>query len=120
MPNELIAVLIGLAAGVSGGLFGIGGGLIIVPALVLFLGMTQHKAQGTSLAVLLAPVGLFGVLNYAKESNVDWKIGAWIAGAFLIGALGGSKLALNLDQDVMRKSFAVFLIVVGCYLLFKK
>lgn len=119
MPTEIIALLIGLAAGVSGGIFGIGGGLIIVPALVAFLSFPQHKAQGTSLAVLMVPVGILGVYNYWKEQSIDFKVALYIALAFVFGAFFGSKLALGLDPTIMRKVFAVFLIVVGGYLFFR-
>ncbi len=113
-------ILIGVVAGVAGGLFGIGGGVIIVPLLVLAFGFTQHKAQGTSLVALLAPVGLLGLMNYWKENNVDLAKGLWIALGFLGGAFFGSKIALGLDPNTMRKSFAIFLVVVGGYMFFRK
>ena len=78
-------IIIGLAAGVLGGLFGIGGGIIIVPALGLAFGFSQHKAQGTSLVALLAPVGLLALMNYYREGNADLVKGAWIAAAFFVG-----------------------------------
>ena len=113
-------LFLGLIAGVAGGLFGIGGGIIIVPALVLAFGFTQHKAQGTSLVALLAPVGILGLLNYYKEHNTDLVAGGLIAGGFLMGAYGGSFLAMAMNEAVMRRSFAVFLMCVAVYLLLQK
>lgn len=112
----IISLLIGLFAGVGGGLFGIGGGIIIVPCLTFALAFTQHKAQGTSLVALLMPVGILGLINYAKAENVDYKIGAIIALGFLGGAFLGSKLALDLSPIVMKRCFASFLIVVATYM----
>lgn len=111
-----ICIVIGLLAGISGGLFGIGGGIVIVPAMVAFLGVAQTKAQGTSLAVLLAPVGIFGVLNYHRAGNVDYRVAALIAGGFLLGAFLGSKVAVGLDPQVMRRAFAVFLALVAVWM----
>ncbi|HRF60906.1 MAG TPA: sulfite exporter TauE/SafE family protein [Fimbriimonadaceae bacterium] len=113
-------IIIGLAAGVLGGLFGIGGGIIIVPALGLAFGFSQHKAQGTSLVALLAPVGLLALMNYYREGNADLVKGAWIAAAFFVGAFLGSKIALGLDEVMMRRGFALFLVAVAAYMFFKK
>jgi len=116
----VICAIVGLVAGMGGGLFGIGGGIIIVPCLVAFLGFTQHKAQGTSLVALLAPVGLLSVMNYYKADNVDLRAGAVVACAFFFGAFMGSKVALELNEVAMRKGFACFLMLVGCYMFFRK
>ncbi len=116
----LICAVIGLVAGVGGGLFGIGGGIIIVPLMVLAFGMTQQMAQGTSLVALLAPVGLLGVMNYYKSGMVDFPKGGVLALGFVGGAYLGSKIAVGLDPELMRKSFAVFLVLVGVYMYFKK
>ncbi len=110
---------IGLTAGVLSGLFGIGGGTVIVPALILMTKMTQLKAQGTSLAVLLLPVGLLGVMQYWNTKNVDVRATAILAAGFLIGILGGSKIAIQLDPVLMRRLFAGFLVVVAAQLAFK-
>ena len=88
--------LIGLMAGVLSGFVGVGGGIIIVPALVFLLGTTQHQAQGTSLFVLSMPVVLFGLIQYWKSGNVNWKFGLVIALFFLFGAWVGSKLSLKM------------------------
>lgn len=115
-----ISLVIGAAAGVLGGLFGIGGGVLIIPALIFVLGFSQQKAQGTSLVALLAPVGILGVVNYAKAQQIDWKIGVLIAAGFVGGAFFGSRFALSLDETLLRKLFAGFLVLVAIQLFFKK
>jgi len=120
MIEIVVALAIGVAAGVAGGLFGIGGGIIIVPCLIYFMQFTQHRAQGTSLVALLAPVGAAALYNYWKDGNADIRIGAFIAGGFVVGAIFGSRFALSLDPLTMKRTFAVFLIVVGVYTLFRK
>lgn len=111
MTAELVItiLLIGLLAGVLSGLVGVGGGLIIVPALIFFLGFTQHQAQGTSLGLLLLPVGILAVINYYNKGNVDIKVVAVMSVAFIAGGYLGSKLALRLPEDTVKKIFAVFL-----------
>lgn len=112
--------LIGIVAGIGGGFFGIGGGIIIVPAMVFLLGFDQKMAQGTSLVALLAPVGLLGLINYYQEGKADLAAGAWIAVFFFGGAWLGSKLSLGLDEVVLRKSFALFLVLIAAQMFFKK
>lgn len=112
--------MIGLAAGVLSGVFGIGGGILIVPALGFLLGFSQLKAQGTSLVALLAPVGILALMQYAKKGEVDLKVGLIIAAGFFAGAFFGSKIALNLNEVVMRRSFAGFLVLVAVMLFMKK
>lgn len=114
----LIVILVGIAAGMLGGLVGVGGGLIIVPALVYFLGMSQHYAQGTSLGLILLPVGILAVFNYYKQGYVDFKIVGLLAVGFLAGGYFGSKIALNFSQETVKKIFAAFMIVVAIKMLF--
>ncbi len=102
-------LIIGLCAGVLSGMVGVGGGLIIVPALVFFLGFGQHTAQGTSLGLLLLPAGILAVLNYYKAGHVDLKVVGILAVAFIAGGYLGSKWSLSLPQETVRKIFAVFL-----------
>ena len=118
----MIAVLlcVGLMAGILSGLVGVGGGIIIVPALVFFMGMSQHEAQGTSLAVLLLPVGIFAVWNYYKGGYVDIRATLIIASTFLIGGFIGSKIAISIDQNLVKKIFGVFLIAVAIKLILGK
>jgi hypothetical protein len=117
---EIISLVIGVLAGVLGGTFGIGGGILIVPALAIFLGFTQQKSQGTSLVALIAPVGILALAQYYKRGDADLKVGGLVALGFFFGALGGSRLALGLDEIVMRRSFAVFLMLVGGWMFFGK
>lgn len=105
----ILLVIIGLAAGVLSGLVGVGGGIIIVPALVFFLGFTQHEAQVTSLGLLLLPVGILAVLNYYNKGYIDVRVVLVMCAAFVLGGWLGSKLALSLSQEVIRKIFAVVL-----------
>lgn len=111
MTTELVIIVlvIGLCAGVLSGLVGVGGGLIIVPALIFFLGFNQHQAQGTSLGLLLLPVGILAVVNYYNKGNVDVKVVGIMSIAFIAGGWLGSKLALRLPEDTVKKIFAVFL-----------
>jgi uncharacterized membrane protein YfcA len=118
MESIIYLILIGLAAGFLGGMVGIGGGVIIVPALVLLFGLSQHNAQGISLAMMLFPVGLFGVLNYYKKGYVDFKYAGLIAVGFLIGSYLGSKFSLTLPQELVKKIFAVVMILLALKMLF--
>jgi hypothetical protein len=118
---ELIVLLvIGLVAGVFGGMFGIGGGLIVIPALVFFMGLTQHQAEGTNLAFMLAPVGFLAVMNYYKSGYVNIKYAVIIAIAFFIGAYFGSVFSMHLSSAVLKKAFGVLIILVGIKMLLGK
>ena len=114
----IILIMIGIAAGMLGGMVGVGGGIIIVPALVFFLGFSQKMAQGTSLGILLLPVGLLGVMQFYKEGYVDIKVVLIISAGFFLGSYLGSKLSLSLSQDTVKKAFAVLLIIVAIKMLF--
>lgn len=105
----IILIIIGLAAGMLSGLVGVGGGIIIVPALVFFLGFSQHEAQGTSLGLLLLPVGILAVLNYYRQAYIDVKVVAIMSVAFILGGWLGSKLSLSLPEETVKKIFAVVL-----------
>jgi len=114
----LILLLVGLAAGMLSGLVGVGGGIIIVPALVFFLGFSQKLAQGTSLGILLLPIGILGAMQYYKQGYVDFKVIAIISAAFLFGSYFGSKIALSLSQENIKKVFAVVMMLVAIKMLF--
>ncbi len=114
----MIVILIGIAAGMLSGLVGVGGGLIIVPSLIYFLGMSQHSAQGTSLGLILLPVGILAVLAYHKQGHVDAKIVGLLAIGFLAGSYFGSKISLSLPQETVKKIFAVFMILVAVKMIF--
>jgi uncharacterized membrane protein YfcA len=105
----LLLVIIGLAAGILSGLVGVGGGIIVVPALVFFLSFSQQQAQGTSLGLLLLPVGILAVLNYYKQGHIDIRVIAIMAVAFVIGGWLGSKWALSLPEITVKRIFAVIL-----------
>ncbi|MBU3660057.1 MAG: sulfite exporter TauE/SafE family protein [Flavobacteriales bacterium] len=113
----IILVFIGLFAGILSGFVGVGGGIIIVPALVFFLGLTQHQAQGTSLFVLSMPVVLFAVINYWKTDNVNWKFGLIVASTFVVGAYIGSKLSLKLSPGMVKLVFGILLAYVSVRLI---
>lgn len=114
----LIIILVGVAAGILGGLVGVGGGIIIVPALVYFIGMSQKSAQGTSLGLIMLPVGILGVLQYYKQGHVDFRVVGILALGFLAGSYFGSKIALSLPQETLKKIFAILMIVIAVKMLF--
>ena len=118
--SALVFALIGVVAGLLGGMFGIGGGIVIVPALIYLMGYGQKMAQGTSLVVFLLPVGILGVMNYYKDKNADLAAGAIIAAGLFVGAYFGSRIAIGMDEGVLRKSFSVLLVVVAAQLFFRK
>lgn len=113
-------IALGLLAGYLSGLVGIGGGIVMVPVLVLLFGFTQHKAQGTTLALLMIPVGIFGVMNYYKAGNVDIKTALLLCCGFALGSYLGSKTAITLSQDTLRKVFAILMFVVAVKMFFQK
>ncbi|PIU51349.1 permease [Candidatus Desantisbacteria bacterium CG07_land_8_20_14_0_80_39_15] len=106
-------IIIGLAAGVLSGFFGIGGGVIIIPALVYIFGFTQHQAQGTSLAALLLPIGLFAFLKYYYSGNANLKIGLFIAAGFFLGGLLGAIFAQPVPDVLLKKFFGIFLLIIA-------
>ncbi|HXO85414.1 MAG TPA: sulfite exporter TauE/SafE family protein [Gemmatimonadales bacterium] len=113
----VLVSLLGLLAGVVSGLFGVGGAVVIIPGLVLIAKLPQHTAHGTSLAALLLPVGLLGVMEYSKRQQVHWAYAAVVAGGLLIGAYFGARLAGSLNDVMLRKAFGVFLLLISAKLL---
>lgn len=113
----LILSLIGLLAGILSGLIGVGGGIIIVPALVFFLGFTQKEAQGTSLGLLLLPIGILAVMNYYNKGLIDVKVVGIMAFAFLLGGFLGSKIALAISEEALKRIFAIVLFYTGFKML---
>ena len=109
IETVVLLIIVGLAAGVLSGMVGVGGGIIVVPALVIFLGFSQHQAQGTSLGLLLLPVGILAVMNYYNKGYIDIKVVAIMSIAFVLGGWLGSKLSLSLAQDTVKKIFAIVL-----------
>ena len=120
LTTIIILIMIGLMAGVFGGMFGVGGAIIMVPALVYFLGVDQHTAQGTSVAIMLPPIGLFAAYNYYKAGQVNIWYAVIIAVAFLAGGYFGSKIALALPENLMKKIFGILLLLVALRIIFSK
>ena len=120
ISTVIILALIGLAAGTMGGMVGLGGGLIIVPAMIYFMGADQKTAQGTSIAIMLPPIGLFAAINYYKAGYINVKYAAIIAITFLLGGYLGSKLAIALPEAVVKKIFAGLMIVTAIKMIFSK
>lgn len=114
----IILVIIGIAAGVLSGLVGVGGGLIIVPALVFFLAFSQKEAQGTSLGILLLPVGILAVMQYYQKGFIDLKVVLIVSAGFLLGGWAGSKMAVALPVATIKKIFAIFMLVTALKMLF--
>lgn len=114
----ILLIIIGLAAGFLSGLVGIGGGIIIVPALVLLLGFTQKQAQGTSLGIMLLPIGILAVIQYYKQGYINVNYVLIVALAFVAGGFLGSKLSLSLSDERMKKVFAVILFIISVKMLF--
>ena len=108
-----IIILIGLLGGISSGAFGIGGGTILVPALVYFCSLTQHQAQGTVLAVLMVPVSALAVLRYYHSGNVNIPVAIYVAIGFIFGALLGAQLVHYLSDANLKRIFGIFLVIVG-------
>jgi uncharacterized membrane protein YfcA len=113
----IILTFIGLAAGMLSGLVGIGGGVVIVPALVFLLGLSQHQAQGTSLFILSLPVLVLAVFNYWKTGNVNWRFGLVIATTFIIGAFVGSKITLRLPEAWIKLIFGLLMAYVSIQMM---
>lgn len=117
MKEILILIFIGLLTGLLSGLLGIGGGIIVVPLLVLLLGYSQHTAQGTSLAMLLPPIRLLAVINYYQNGDVNIKAAIILIITFLIGSFISSKFAISIDENILKKGFAIFMLIYAIYVL---
>ncbi len=113
----VIVSVIGVAAGIVSGLFGVGGAIVIIPGLMLLLKQSQHAANGTSLAALLLPVGLLGTIEYYRRGEVNVPYAAVIAAGLFVGALIGAKLAGSIPDLTLRRMFGVFLLLVSVRLL---
>ncbi len=120
MSEIFILLLIGITAGFLSGGFGIGGGIIIIPALIFLLGFTQHQASGTSLAFMSAPIGLLAAINYYKAGHVNIKAAAFILAAFFIGSYLGSKIAINIPAKTLQRAFGFILLLSSLKFIFGK
>ncbi len=120
MMNIFLYLLLGLVAGILSGLIGIGGGVIIIPALVFLFGLSQHQAQGTTLALMVPPIGLLAAWTYYKQGFVDLKIAIFICMGFFLGGLLGAKLATGLSNAALEKVFGIVLLLVALKMIFAK
>ncbi len=120
LPEIIILIVIGLLAGLTGSAFGLGGGIIIVPALVFFMGFSQHQAQGTSLGVLVFPVALLGAYNYYKAGYINVKFVVVLALAFVVGSYLGSLMSISIPEKLLKKLFGFFILLVSLKMIFDK
>lgn len=116
--SPLVLIATGLGAGILAGIFGIGGGILIVPALIYIGKMSPLSASGTSLAALVLPVGIFGAYAYYRNGHVDLRAAAWVAVTMFIGVYLGARIAQLLDADQLKRAFAVFLVIVAARMWF--
>ncbi len=116
----LMLLLIGVVTGVMAGMLGIGGAIIMIPAMVFLLGFSQQMAQGTSLAVMLPPIGIFAAYNYWKAGHVNITFALVLAVAFIIGSYFGSRIALQMPQTLLKKIFGILLLLVAAKMLLSK
>ena len=118
--NAFLYISTGLLAGLLSGLIGIGGGTIIVPILVIFFGLSQKMAQGTTLALLVPPIGILAAWTYYKEGYVDCPIAALICIGFIFGGLIGAKFANNLSNQTLERIFGIALLIISIKMIFSK
>ncbi len=120
LPHNFLYVLLGLVAGAFSGLIGVGGGVIIVPALVFLFGMTQHAAEGTTLALLVPPIGLLAAWTYYQEGYVDIHVAALICLGFFFGGLLGARFATHLSNLELERIFGVAMLLISLKMIFAK
>ena len=118
--NQLLYILLGLCAGVFSGIFGIGGGTILIPALIFIFGLTQHQAQGTTLVIMIPPIGLLAALRYYYSGNVKLGMAGFICLGFFVGGLIGASLIQNTPEPLLKKMFGVFLLLISLRMIFIK
>ncbi|PIF05285.1 MAG: permease [Draconibacterium sp.] len=116
----IVLIIIGILSGLLAGIFGVGGAVVVIPALVFILGLSQHEAQGTSLAFMLPPVGILATWNYWKQGYVNWKFALILALAFVIGAYLGSHFSITLPDRTLRRIFGVLMILIAIKMIFSK
>jgi hypothetical protein len=118
MLSWIVLLVIGVVGGISAGLFGVGGGLVVVPALIYWAGFSQHRATGTSLAVLLPPIGLAAALEYYRHGNVDVKAAILVAAGMFVGGWVGAHIANEMKGPHLRLAFGLFVCTMGVYLVY--
>jgi uncharacterized membrane protein YfcA len=120
LTTIITLLVIGLFAGFASGMVGIGGGVVIVPALIYFLHLSQHQAQGVSIGMLLMPVGFLAAYNYYKSGNFNFSYSIIIGVSFVLGAFLGSKVSLNIDQLLMKRIFGIVILLLSLKMIFSK
>jgi len=120
ISTVIILIIIGLLAGLLSGLVGVGGGILMIPLLIMFLGFTQHQAQGTALFAMLPPIGILAAMNYYKQGYVKWEYAVVIALAFVAGGYLGSKMSLSLSPQIIRRLFGVVMLIGAIKLIFSE
>jgi uncharacterized membrane protein YfcA len=120
LQNTALIALIGAAAGILGGMFGLGGAIIIIPALVMILGYSQQMAQGTALIMMVLPVGALAAFQYYQKGLVDVKTALILAAFFFVGGYFGAKFATQIPKDILRKTFAIMLVGIAIKMWFQK
>ena len=120
LQQIILLCIVGILAGIIAGSLGVGGGILIVPALVLLFGFSQHTAQGTSLAVLLPPVSIFAVIDYHKNGFIDYKAALILVLTFFIGSYLGSVFAVHLPSKTLTRIFGVLMLIAGLRMIFGK
>lgn len=118
--NNILVIALGIIAGIFSGFFGLGGGVILIPAFVYMLGMSQHQAQGTTLALMVPPIGLLAAIRYYQAGDVNIKIAAFVCAGFFVGGLLGAQCASFVPDMMLKKIFAIFLIAVAVKMLISK
>ena len=116
----IVLIIIGLLAGILSGFVGVGGGILIIPLLIIFLGITQFEAQGTAIVAMLPPIGILAAINYFKSGYVKWEYAAVIALTFVVGGYFGSKISLTLDAEIVKKVLGVVMLFAAIKLIFIK
>jgi uncharacterized protein len=120
MNGIIILLVMGLVAGILSGMVGIGGGIILVPALIYFFGFSQHSAQGTVLFMFLMPIGILGALNYWQAGYIDWKVACIMCSTFVIGSFLGSKLAISIDGLTLKRVFGAVIFILSVKMMYGK
>ena len=116
----IILIVIGFLAGILSGLVGVGGGILMIPLLIMFFGLTQHQAQGIALFAMLPPIGILAAMNYYKAGFVKWEYAAVIALTFVLGGYFGSKISISLPDQIIRRIFGFVMLIGAIKLLFSK
>lgn len=120
MNEVLILLAMGLIAGILSGMVGIGGGIVLVPALIYFFGFSQHSAQGTVLFMFLMPIGILGAFNYWSAGHIDWKVALIMCSTFIAGSYFGSKIAISVDALTLKRIFGAVIFLLSLKMMYGK